>query len=179
MSDKPRSFTVGPDEKATPVMVYTTSGMAWGSVVTKELVRVNTFIRTLTPDYVSLYDARYMAISGGGVVQPLASAELHFRTPAIIGFHLMPPAQEPLDYDAGEANRKMLPVTVMVGPFRVDASARISAAGTLAKFLEISTEPLMSLYDASISCPIMPSIGAVRAPLVLIRRDVTVFGAKM
>ncbi len=173
------SHALAPDEKATPVMVYEMNSMCWGEVVTKELVRVNTYLRTLAPDYVSLRDAKIMPIGGSGTKQPIACPELHIRTPKVIAFHLLPPADEPPDYDPTEANRMMEPVTALVGPFRFDGHLRISTIMDLYKALEISKEVFVSLYDVAASCPTMPALGVIRAPLVLVRRDVGSFGSRV
>jgi hypothetical protein len=178
MSEKKKAYTLGGDEKATPVMVYTMVNMTWGEVVTKGQVRVSTYLRTLNPDYVSLYEARSMPV-GATVNQALAFTEIHIRTPQVIGFHLLPNApSEPLDYDPSEANRKMEPVSVLVGPFRFDASMRISNMLTLAKYVEIFSDVYISLYDAAVTCPLMPGLGVVRAPLALIRRDAASFAPR-
>lgn len=176
MSEK--SYTLGGDEKATPVMVYTLTGMAWGEVITKDQVRVNTYLRTLNPDYVSLYEARVLPV-GFAPNQAISFSELHVRTPQVIAFHLLPNApDEPMDYDPAEANRKMEPVTVLVGSFRFDANMRISNLLNLAKYVEITTDLFVSLYDAAVTCPAMPALGTVRTPLVLIRRDASSFAPR-
>lgn len=172
-----KRYTLAEDEKATMVMVYTMNSLSWGSLITKELVRVNTFLRTLTPDYVSLYDARVVPLSGGNPRQPLAFRELHIRTPQVVAFHLMPPASEPPDYDPNEPNRKMEPVTVIVGPWRFDGTLRTSTVTDLGKHLEITTQTFISLYEATISCPGLPTMGAVRTPMVILRRDDSMCGA--
>ncbi len=178
MSEKKKPYTLASDEKATPVMVYTLTNLSWGDVVTKQLVRVNTYLRTLTPDYVSLFDARTVPV-GGQLNQPMSFTELHVRTPQVIAFHLLPPADEPVDYDSAEANRKMEPAIVLVGPFRFEANLRMATITNIAKYVEINTDTYISLYNATASCPLMPGLGTIRAPLVLIRRDVASFAPRM
>ena len=105
---------------------------------------------------------------------------VHIRTPQVIGFHLLPNAPaEPPDYDPSESNRKMEPVSVLVGPFRFDAAMRISNMPTLAKYVEIFSDVYISLYDAAVTCPLMPGLGVVRAPLALIRRDAASFAPRV
>jgi hypothetical protein len=178
MSEKKKPYTLAGDEKATPIMVYTLTNLTWGEVITKSQVRVNTYLRTLSPDYVSVYDARTLPV-GAGTNQPLVLSEIHIRTPQVIALHLLPNAPaEPPDYDPAETNRKMEPVTVLVGPFRFDAGIRISNLLTLAKHVEISTDTYLTLYDAAASCPLIPGMGVIRAPLVLIRRDAASFASR-
>lgn len=178
MSERTKGYALGADEKATPVMVYTPTHLCWGEVITKEMVRVSTYLRTLNPDFVSLRDARALPIGGPGPGQPVAFPELHIRTPHVIALHLLPPASEGPDYDPAETNRKMEPVTVLVGPYRFDANIRMSAILELQKFLDITSEVYLSLYDAVMSCPIAAAIKPLRAPMVLIRRDACGFAPR-
>jgi len=179
MAEKKKLYTLAPDEKATPAMVYTMTTLAWGDVITKEMVRVSTYLRTIAPEYVSLHEARALPVRGASPIQPLAFTQLHVRTPHVIAFHLLPPANEPPDYDPGEENRKMEPVSVLIGPFRFDGLIRTSTRTDLATFLEISTEVFLSLYEVEISQPGVPSLGVVRAPMSLIRRDVSLFAPRI
>jgi len=179
MAEKKKAYTLAADEKATPAMVYTLTTLAWGDVVTKEMVRVSTYLRTIAPDYVSLYDARALPVRGTGPVQALAFTELHVRTPQVIALHLLPPASEPPDYDPSEEKRKMEPATVLVGPFRFDGLVRMSTIASLSKFLEITTETFISLYEVEVSQPGVPSLGVVRAPMALIRRDTALFAPRV
>ena len=178
MSEK-KSYTLAGDEKATPVMVYTLTNLSWGDFITKSQVRVSTSLRTLNPDYVSLYEARALPI-GLAANQAISFGEIHIRTLQVIAFHLLPNAPaEPPDYDPAETNRRMEPVTLLVGPFRFDASMRLSMMTSLAKHVEITTDTYISLYDAAATCPLMPGLGTIRAPLVLVRRDVGSFAPRV
>jgi hypothetical protein len=177
MSEK-KPYSLSEDEKATPAMVYTPQAMAWGDILTKAVVRVSTYLRTLAPDYVSLHDARVLPMRAGEALRPLRFAELHIRTPQVIAFHLLPPADEPPDYDPSEANRKMERITVFVGPFRFDGLARMAATVDLAKYLEITTETFLSLYEVEVTVPGAPGLGVVRAPQALIRRDAASFALR-
>jgi hypothetical protein len=179
MSENVASYTLAHDEKATPIMVYTMSGMVWGQIVTKEMVRVSTFLRTIAPDYVSLYDAHLLPLRAGGPEQALAIPEVHIRTTQVIAMHLLPPASEPHDYDPSETNRKMEPATVIVGPFRFDGLLRTSAMTDLAKHVEITREPFVSVYDIEASLPGMAKLGVIKAAQVLIRRDASLFAPRL
>ncbi len=172
------SYTLAADEKATPIMLYTPTALLWGQIVTKELVRVNTFLRTLAPDYVSLYDARVLPLRAGGPEHAVSVSEIHVRTSYLLAMHLLPPASEPMDYDPNETNRKMEPVTAFVGPYRLDGLLRISTVTSLAKHIEITTETFVSIYEAAVSLPGMPGWGTIRADLALIRRDAAAFAAR-
>jgi hypothetical protein len=159
-------------------MIYTVHFMAWGDLLTKEQVKVSTYLRTIAPDFVSLFDTGVILAHGGDPKRPLALRELHLRTPQIDAIHLTPPASEPVDYDDSEANRKMEPITVLVGPFRFDGHIRISTLTNLQKHLDISREEYTSLYDIEISNPNMPSFGVLRTPQALLRTDTVLFAAR-
>ena len=52
-----------PGEKITPVMIYTLNSLAWGSVVTKEAIRVSLWLRTpMAPQYISLLNAQVLSL---------------------------------------------------------------------------------------------------------------------
>lgn len=179
MAESNHSFSLAADEKATPVMVYAATTILWGQMISKEMVRVSTFLRTITPDYVSLHDARILPLQVAGPEQSIPVPEVHVRTPEVIGFHLLPPASEPPDYDPNEANRKMDSVSVIVGPYRFDGLLRTSTMTDLQKHLEITRETFVSLYEIEVSLPGMPAMGVIKSSQALIRRDVCIFAPRL
>ena len=68
---------------------------------------------------------------GGSPPKPYSYSEIFMPTASAIGFHLAPPAVEPLDYEPDEKNRAMEPVAIQVGTFLVKARIRISASTPL------------------------------------------------
>jgi hypothetical protein len=169
-------YTLGPNDKVTQVMVYTASAFYWGEVVVKEMVRVSTWLRTNTaPDRICLYNAHAILLSAGAGVKPMAFGELHVATTQVIMFHIQPPAKDPPDYDPTEPNRKMQPLSLLVGSFRVDGSLRISTHATIGKFLEVTREAFTSVYDARVTSPSLPGFGAISVPYLLVRQEVAVF----
>ena len=97
-------YSIGPDEKAVQVMVYTPATLYWGEVVVKQLVRVSTWLRTNTaPDRVTMYNARAISVMGGAQVKPIHFSELHVATTQIQIFHMVPPAKDPVDYERDRA----------------------------------------------------------------------------
>src|SRR5512133_3320665 len=112
-------YTVASDEKVAQVMIYTVNALYWGEVVVKSIVRVSTWLRTNTaPDRVAVYNAKAMYTGISTPQRPLQFAELHVSTTQILGFHLVPPAKDPPDYDPTEPNRRMVPVTALMSNFR-------------------------------------------------------------
>lgn len=162
-------YTLGPEEKASVVMAYTQSGLVRGEIVTRDSVRLNTWFRTdSAPDFIHLYNLQWLQASGG-VVKPLAYAELLLPVSLVIGFHLAPPSQEPLDYNAQEDNRINKPVTILMGFFVVKGSIRTSAQTDLVTNLQISHSPWLSIYEAEISSPQLPQMPPFKVPMMLIR----------
>ena len=126
-------YTLTADDKAAGIMVYTASGLSWGSVVVKNQIRVSTWLRTNSaPEIICLYNARSLSISGGSQPKVLSFRELYIPITQIIAYHLRPPAADPLDFDPTEPNRKMEPVSVIVGHFKFDGRMRIASRISLA-----------------------------------------------
>lgn len=170
-------YTLTPDDKAANIMVYTASGLSWGTVVVKNQIRVNTWLRTNSaPEIICLYQAKSLSISGGGQPKVFSFRELYIPILQMLAYHLRPPATEPLDFDPTEPNRKMEPVSVMVGHFKFDGSMRIASRTTLATHLEISREVFSPLYDVVVSCPSMPALTPIKVNYTLIRNQSAAYG---
>ncbi len=165
-----KPYTLESGEKATPVMIYTLTTLVRGEVVTREAVRINTWLRTQgAPDFVPVYDAHVLVFGGNGPAQTLAFPEYFISTPQIIAMHITPPAKEPPDYDPTEPNRKMEPVTLLVGTFRFNGHMRLASQMNLRSHMAIAREAYFSLYDVEITNTSMPSASALKVPSVLAR----------
>jgi hypothetical protein len=163
-------YTLGPEEKVSLVMAYTQTGLMRGEVVTRESVRINTWLRTdSAPDYIHLYKLQWLQASGGGAIKSLAYPELLLPAPLMIGFHLAPPSDEPLDYNVREDNRINKPVTVLMGLFVVNGNIRTTSQTDLITSLQISHSPWLSLYDAEISSPTITQMPPIQIPMLLVR----------
>jgi len=171
------SYQIEPDEKATPVMVYTATNIVWGEVVTKQAIRVSTWLRTNTaPDSVRVYNAKVLLTTAPlSTPRPMSFPELHIAIPLILAFHLQPPEKDPVDYDPTEPNRRMDPVTVLVSTFRMDGFIRVSMVSNLAKYLEITRESFTGIYDVEISNSLLPYLGIIRVPYVLVHKTTSIF----
>jgi hypothetical protein len=160
-------------------MAYTLNLFAWGEVVTKEAIRVSTWLRTPSaPQYVNLYDARVMMVVGNGTGKPQSFTELQVPSSQIIAFHLLPPNHDPLDYEENEPNRKMEPATALVGSFRFDGFIRMASVTNLVRYLDVTKETFTSIYNVEITQPGMPAMGVIRVPYVLLRRDMVLFSPR-
>ena len=174
--EEPKPNVLADDEKITAVAIYAMTGLAIGKLITKEQVRVSTWLRTdMAPPYLSLNHARFLSLAGSGTSQSLTFSELHVPASQIIGFHLLPPASEPLDYDSDELHRKMEPVTVLIGFFRVAGFARMSTYSNVGKYLEATKETFLPVYQVEISNLAIPSLDLVRVPYALVRQDAALF----
>lgn len=166
---------LAPDEKSAMVMVYTPNMLVRGEVVVKESLRVNIWLRTQgVPNYVHVIKPQII-LFGGAAPKSLVYSEIFVPTVKVLAFHLAPPAQEPLDYEEGEANRMMQPVDLVVGTFLLKAKLRISTQTDVATNLDVSRTAWMSVYDAAIRNPYLPQF-SVQAPMLLVNPGQVSFG---
>lgn len=170
-------YTLRPDEKTTPVMLYTEESVVRGEVVTKDVVhRVNIWLRTDgVPKYMHLLNAQ-VVLFGGGSGRTLSYPEIYFPSAELIAFHTLPPTDEPLDYDPAEANRMMVDVDMIVGTFVMNGRIRISTHTEVGVSLEVARVSWMSLYDATISNPYLPQMPPLKVSLVLVNPAHIAFG---
>jgi len=170
-------YVLRPDEKTTPVMIYTQDTLVRGEVVTKQnVLRVNIWLRTDgAPKYMHVLKPQVI-VFGGTPVKPLSYSELYFPTSQTIGFHTLPPTDEPVDYEADEANRMMQAVDALVGTFVMKGNIRISTQTELAQSLEVGRQAWMSLYDVNITNPYLPQMPPLFVPMVLVNPEHVAFG---
>jgi hypothetical protein len=159
---------LSPDEKSTLVMVYTQNMLVRGEVVTKQGVRVSTWLRTQgVPEYIHLYKATVVHF-GSGVIKTLNYAEMFVPVSTVIAFHLTPPAAEPLDFDQTETNRVMVPVTSLPGTFQFKGHLRISTLGSLSTSIELAHSAWLSVYNTEVTNHSMPQMAPIHVDLILI-----------
>lgn len=170
-------YVLRPDEKITPVMLYTHDTLVRGDAVSKQSVlRVNIWLRTDgAPKYIHVLKPQVI-VFGGTPVKPLSFAEIYFPTSQMIGFHTLPPTDEPLDYDPNEANRVMQDVQVLMGSFVVKGKIRISAQTEVSTSLEVARITWMSIYDVEIANPYLPQMPPMRVPMMLVNPERVAFG---
>jgi hypothetical protein len=170
-------YILRPDEKTTPVMLYTEESVVRGELVTKEVVhRINIWLRTDgVPKYMHLLNAQ-VVLFGGGSGRTLSYPEIYFPSAELIAFHTLPPTDEPLDYDPAEANRMMVDVELIVGTFVMKGRIRISTQTEVGVSLEMARVAWTSLYDATITNPYLPQMPPLSVPLVLVNPAHVAFG---
>ncbi len=176
MNEKLPAYTLADDEKSAQVMIYTANSLFWGEVVIKTILRVSTWLRTNSvPDWISVYNAGSIITTSGTPPRTLHYDEVDVALQQIIGYHLLPPAADPLDYDPTEPNRRMEPINALIGTFQVKGLLRINASANLKRFLEVTRENYTPVYDAEITNLILPAFGPVKVPYILIRQVAATF----
>ena len=69
----------------------------------------------------------------------------------------------------------MAPTIALLGPFRFAGHTRISQQSELASYLAASKGNFLPLYDAEMTCPILPAIKGLRTNFVLLRQRAVMF----
>jgi hypothetical protein len=168
-------YTPQADEKNTPVMVYSKDKLIRGEVVSKESALVSRWLRTQgAPTYMHILKANVLSFSAG---TPRVNnfEEVYFPTVECLAFHMTPPAQDPLDYEADEQNRLMLPMTLLIGSFVFQGKLRVSAMTDLPTTMEGNRLPWLSFYEITISNPSVPQM-RLEVPMALIDAAHTMYG---
>lgn len=170
-------YVLRPDEKTTPVMLYTHGTLVRGEAVSKQNVqRVNIWLRSDgVPKHMHILKPQVI-VFGGTPVKPLSFSEIFFPTSQLIAFHTLPPTDEPLDYDPAEENRVMQDVQALIGTFVVKGKIRISAQTELATSLEVARISWMSIYEAEIANPYLPQMPPMRVSMMLVKPEEVAFG---
>jgi len=170
-------YILRPDEKTTPVMLYSQHSVVRGEAVVKQsVIRVSIWLRTDgAPRYIHVLKPQVL-VFGGSPVKALSYSEIYFPTSEIIAFHTLPPIDEPVDYDSEEANRKMEVVELLVGTFVMKGNIRISTQTEVDNTLESARVTWMSVYDVWISNPYLPQMPALQVPMMLVNPTHIAFG---
>lgn len=169
-------YTLASDEKVTPIMLYTHNALVRGELVTKVITRVNIWLRMQAQvHYIHVHKAQALMF-GGPLTKSLAYDELFLPISQVIGFHLVPPADEPLDYDPSEPNRAMKEVQLTLGSFSAKGKVRISTHADFAASIEMAHSGWLSVYDAEITTLFVPQFPEFRAPLMLVNPMTVNFG---
>ena len=156
-------------------MLYSRNKLIHGDFVTNKDVRVSIWPRADKPNYMHLWNAEVLFVTGRPP-KSLNYAEMYFPTERIIGFHIAPPATEPLDYDAAVENRSLLTVDMILGAFMLKGKMRISTRTDFASMLEISHRTWISIYDADITSPFLPIMPTIHVPMILVSPAQVSFG---
>ena len=168
-------YTLAPDEKAAAVMIYSHTALIRGEAVVKQNVRVSVWMRTdAAPEYMHLLKPQ-VVVANNTTTKVYSYSEIYYPSSQAAAYHLAPPTQDPLDYDESEKNRIMQPVTLLLGPFMMKGSIRVSDKVDLGTNIASARAAWMSLYDVRISNPYLPQMGEVPVPMLLVRPGQVVF----
>lgn len=169
-------YTLAADEKKSLVMIYSQNTLIRGHLVTKESVRVSIWLRMQSvPQYIHLLDANILNF-GGSPIRSVTYPELYFPSGQIVGFHLAPPAVDPLDYDPNEANRTMAAIDILLATFVIKGNIRISTQSDMGTSLEVARAAWVSVYEADISNPYLPQMPVMHVPMLLVNPAQVSFG---
>jgi hypothetical protein len=166
---------LAPDEKTATVMVYTANMLVRGEVVLKESARASIWLRTQgVSNFIHLLNPQ-LIVFGGTPPKTYAYQETFIPTAEAIGFHLAPPAADPVDYDVTETNRTMQPMHLLMGSFSIKGRMRISTATDLSASLDVMNIAWASVYDVEIVNPYLPQF-SVSVPMMLINPNRVTIG---
>jgi len=169
-------YTLAPDEKMTTIMIYTHNALVRGGLVTKESARVSIWLRMQAQvHYVNVHQAQVLMF-GGPLTKSLSYDELYLPISQIVGFHIAPPTEEPLDYDPSEPNRTMKDVNLALGNFSAKGKVRISTHTDFATSIEMAHSGWLSVYGAEITTLFVPQFPEFHAPMMLVNPAAVSFG---
>lgn len=175
LADRAAMYTLASDEKKTTVVLYSRNKLIHGDFVTRKEVYVSVWPRTDMPAYIHLLNVEVLFF-GGTPPKSLNYDQYFFPTDRIIGFHIAPPAAEPLDYDPSVENRALLDVDMILGAFMLRGMIRTSTRTDFAAMLEMAHRTWISIYDAHISSPFLPSMSTIQVPMILVSPAQVSFG---
>lgn len=163
-----KMYTLAEDEKLTTVMAYTQNALYRGEAIHKvSVTRVSVWLRSQgAPEYLHLLKTQVL-IFGSGTIKNLNCPEIYVPRAEVIGFHIAPPAADPLDYEGDEKNRSTIPVTGLVGTFQFAGKLRVSSHTGLTNSLENSRTAWISMYEVSVSNPYLPQM-TMQVPMLLL-----------
>lgn len=166
---------LAPDEKSVLVMLYTSTSLVRGEIIVKNSQRVNIWLRTQgVPNYIPLIKPQVISF-GGSAPRTISYPEILIPVTQVCGFHLSPPAEEPLDYEPGEALRTMRDVDILLGSFLIKGKIRTSTQMDVAASLEVMRSPWLSVYEAAITNPLLPQFNLM-VPMLLVNPAQVTFG---
>jgi len=169
-------YTLASDEKVTAIMVYTHNALVRGDLITKTTARINIWLRMQAQvHYIHIHKAQALMF-GGPLTKSIAYDEMYLPITQVIAFHLAPPTEEPLDYDASEPNRAMNDVQLLLGNFSAKGKVRTSTHADFATSIEVAHSGWLSIYEAEITTLFVPQFPAFHTPMMLANPAFVTFG---
>lgn len=162
------SYTLGPEEKATQVMVGTPDMLLWGDLITKQQVRMSIFLNTLAEDFVPLHGVKALFLAPAQQMAPVEKPALFVKQEEILLFLAMHDT-EPIPDET--ETRRYEPIEVFVGSYQIEGKILKSPFSTLENMLMVSRFTYMPVYEATVSHVAKPWLGTFPASLVHVRRE--------
>jgi hypothetical protein len=173
------TYSPGPDEKIIPTIFYTSQRMIWGKLIARKIIRVCSLLQSdLAPKYLDLIDVQILLFGVGQNTKILKFDTLHIETDQINAYHILPPSDESPYFEENEPNRKMEPITALVGIYRFDCEIRIAQQSNLKTYLSVQKSTFLPVYNSTMSCPLLPGLKGVFAPMALIRHNNGIFASR-
>lgn len=169
-------YQLQPGDKTTTVMAYSRNKLIHGELITKESVKVSVMPRMQAISNYMHFIKAQIWFFGGGTPSLLTYDEYFFPMERMIGFHLAPPASDPIDYEAGQINRAMSDISVILGVFLLKGKIRVSTQVELGANLELAHKTWLSVYDAEISSPFLAQMPVIHVPMLLVSPSQASFG---
>ena len=143
---------VGVEKTETPMMAYTSQGLIWGNLSHSSMVQPSRILLGVTiPEFLALDQAQVMFMEPNYVAKPIKHQQILIPTSTILGYHLMPPHKDVLDYDPTEPNRVMSPMTLYMSAMKITGNIRISEVTDAKTTLEVMKASYLTMYDVEIS----------------------------
>lgn len=169
-------YQLNADEKTTTVMVYSRNKLIHGDLITRQSVRVSILPRMQALTNFLHFLKAQIWFFGGGEPKLLNFEDYFFPVERMIGIHIAPPAADPLDYEAGLVNRGMCDLSVMLGVFIIKGKILVSTQVEKGANLELAYKSWLSVYEASVSSPLLPQMPVIHVPMLLVRPSEASFG---
>ena len=143
---------VGVEKAETPMMLYTAQGLVWGKLPHSSAIQPSRILLGVTiPEYMALNEAQAMFMEPNFITKPIKHPRFLVPSSTILGYHLMPPLKDALDYDPTEPNRKLEPITLYMSALKISGSIRMSEVTDAKTTLEVMKADFMTLYDVEVS----------------------------
>jgi hypothetical protein len=163
-----RSYTLGPDEKATAVMIGTSSTLVWGELVTKEQARISAYLNTLAEDFVPIHNAKILFLAPTQQSPPVERSMLFVKLEEVLLFLPMS-SGEPLPEETHV--RRYEPVEAIVGSFHIEGTIVKSPVASLLNMLLVTREAYLTMYTVTVRHVAKPWLGTFSGDIVQIRHD--------
>ena len=180
MNEISSSVKIASDEKSVPVMAYSRSYLCWGTLIIKGQIKASTWLRAdLAPEFIRILDAKIIFTTFPTEhINPISFPEINLPVEDIITFHITPPTRDAIDFDPSEPNWQMVPISIIAGSFIIRGSIRMPLQTNLSKYLEVTREIFTPVYDVSIHSLILPALGNIHVPFILVRKNFVAFSSR-